>query len=241
MAPRTSSPIHSPLKYNDFAPYVSNWNEDENYLQGFNLRKEIKPDILLKICKDENVTFTQVCQIFHLFPNQALHSDSNGCNTLHWACHRNSLPIVRLLLENVPKAAEAKDNYGETPLQWACRYGSHELVKYFLEKAPQTAIIADNDGRLPIHWACRWDKFDTVKLLNEAAPKTQKNEDKNGWTPLLLATRWASSDIVSLLTGSWSSSIDKDSRTSENDDFLLLDASSKMLERFTEKLGIMHL
>merc|ERR1712232_540307 len=209
-----------------------------DYLQEINLRKEIRPDILLQTCKDCHSSLKEIFQLYNLFPNQVIFTDSSGCNSLHWACHRNSLPLVKLFLKNFPQASHARDNFGETPLQWACRYGSFTLVQCILEITPQAAAIADNDGRLPIHWASRWDKYDLVQLLMKVAPNTATAKDNYGWTPHLLACRWSSKDVTTLLIGSASTK-----NETNNDETILesLDATSEFLDHFMERFNSMKL
>lgn len=90
----------------------------------------------------------------------------NGYNALHWACLKENLEIVEILLEqeknlNIVSKCPARKN----PIHIACETKSGAIVKFLLDKYPESLECTDLYNRTPLHYAALHENIELVKLL----------------------------------------------------------------------------
>jgi len=122
---------------------------------------------------------------------------------LYWACYRNNLEIVKLLLKNGAKESVNKaGEYEETPLYWACYRNNLEIVKLLLKNGAKESVNkAGVYGDTPLYLACYNNNPEIVKLLldNGAKESVNKASTKHEKTPLYWACYNNNLEIVKLL------------------------------------------
>ncbi|KAL7791603.1 hypothetical protein V8C43DRAFT_322341 [Trichoderma afarasin] len=114
-----------------------------------------------------------------------MHTDKYGMNTLHRACLRGELELVRgLLKHNQP--LDLKNNKYGTPLHCAIINGSIDVVVELLEAgAPVNA--QDSRGNTPVHVAVRMGRYVILRnLLKRGGDRSVQNF--NGRNPENLAS-----------------------------------------------------
>ncbi|PNP51843.1 hypothetical protein THARTR1_07612 [Trichoderma harzianum] len=114
-----------------------------------------------------------------------MHTDKYGMNTLHRACLRGELELVRGLLKHNQPLDLRNNKYG-TPLHCAIINGSIDVVVELLEAgAPVNA--QDTGGNTPVHVAVRMGRYVILRsLLNRGGDRSIQNF--NGRNPENLAS-----------------------------------------------------
>jgi ankyrin repeat protein len=155
-------------------------------------------DIFQAIKKNDPKRVAEILKDTSFNANKA---DNKGLTPLYWACLKNNLDIVTLLLNHgAKKSINKANNYCWTPLHWACVNNNLEIVELLL-KYGADANIANDDGDTPLIWACYNNNLDIVTLLLDHGAKESINKADNnyGWTPLYLACEKNNLEIVELL------------------------------------------
>ncbi len=89
---------------------------------------------------------------------------------LHFACERNnknSVNIVRKLVEKYRINVNARDNGRRTPLHVAVFHHSSDVVKYLVDHGADVNA-KDSNNWTPMNWACTYHDFDIMNYLNKA-------------------------------------------------------------------------
>ena len=150
-----------------------------------------------------------------------LNITNNKWNTpLHIACFKQSLTIVKLLLEMKCKvnisnkkgviAQNIPLNEDGDCLHIACRWGDVDIVRYLIMDENCDLNIQNGTSNSPLHIACYWKSLDIIKLLLEVKCNTKISNKKgksahdiplndNGDLLLHVACQWGDVDIVRYL------------------------------------------
>jgi ankyrin repeat protein len=135
----------------------------------------------LRACKSRNINYLKEMiaedkWIVHVY-------DSSGENGLHWACKRDSIEVVRALLDG-GCFVDSRDYAGRTPLYIAVRYNSEGCVQMLLEN--KAAInLSSYSGRKIFDVLQRSSmksilkRYHTTKLKSSIAKSIQGNREKN--------------------------------------------------------------
>lgn len=125
-------------------------------------------------------------------------TDSNGCNSLYFACTAGSTEIAELLLKQNKDLAKIASNDGKTPIVPAVMSGKVALV-ILLRKHGININAKDGYGVPLLSCAIRYGHRDIVKdlVLHHA---DLENRDENGLTPLHYAAYFADDKIVRLVS-----------------------------------------
>ncbi len=120
--------------------------------------------------------------------------DAKRWTALHWAiwATRDSLDILRLLLDVNPCLAAACDVHGYTPAHYAGMGERMDVMRMLVSAAPSAAALAatpDCVGRYLLHYAARSSEPDLVWQLLELAPACVAAEFDLGFTLLDLLLR----------------------------------------------------
>ncbi|RYP44848.1 hypothetical protein DL768_008747 [Monosporascus sp. mg162] len=113
------------------------------------------------------------------------HTDKYGMTTLHRACLRGELEIVRCLLKHSPPLGSRNNMYG-TPLHCAIINGSVDVVTALLE-AGAPINTQDCRGNTPVHVAVRMGRYMILRNLLERGG-SRSIQNLNGRTPENLAS-----------------------------------------------------
>jgi ankyrin repeat protein len=122
--------------------------------------------------------------------------DDDGFTALMYACDKNNIEIVKLLIEN-GSAINIQNNDGFTALMYACEKDNIEIVKLLIENDADINI-QNNDGITALMIVCKKDNFEIAKLLikNGADLNIQ---DGDGDTALMVACYKDNIEISKLL------------------------------------------
>ena len=123
--------------------------------------------------------------------------DSNGHSALMFACTRNFLDIVELLLSNYGIDIEIQSNTGNTALFICCDKGHLELVELLYEVGADTDYRNGN-GDTPLTLSIRKNHTDIAQYLIEWMVDIDY-PDKNEQTPLMWASYLGNLSIVESL------------------------------------------
>ncbi|MFC1843017.1 ankyrin repeat domain-containing protein, partial [Candidatus Dependentiae bacterium] len=139
-------------------------------------------------------------------------ADDYGETPLSCACWRNSLDMVKCLVENGAKKSINKEDYNcVTPLFWACQNNNLKMVKYLIQKGAKKSInkvvsCRYHKGENPFYWACKNNNLEMVKYLIQ----------KGANDPLLKACKVGNFKVVSyLVENSAKESINKSGNNGE--------------------------
>ena len=94
---------------------------------------------------NQEITLLLLKQMFML-------RDVNGDTPLHFACMKQNLVLVRLILSNKFNVSVKNDN-NDTPLHLACKYGLYGAFKVLME-ANADVNAKNKDGNTPLNLAC---------------------------------------------------------------------------------------
>lgn len=108
----------------------------------------------------------------------------NGQVSLHYACSKNHLKIVELLIDNGAQL-NVRDKYGHTPLHRAASLGHEKIVHLLLCQPTINIDVQDNEGNTPLHLACEdGSNSVAISLVKKGANLTIQNQQEK--TPLEL-------------------------------------------------------
>ncbi|ORX42663.1 ankyrin [Piromyces finnis] len=128
--------------------------------------------------------------------------NNNGRISLHCTCKakRESVNIVKYLIEKRGLNINIKDNYRFTPIHYACYKGNENIVKYLIKNGVDPKI-KNEDGRISLHFACGAEKenVNLVKYLIEDIGLDINTQNKDGCTPLHYACEQGNENIVKYL------------------------------------------
>lgn len=123
--------------------------------------------------------------------------DGNGYRALHFACHKGSYQMIKLLIE----AGSAVNPYSKVtkdqPLHLATKNATTDIsvLKYLLKQmANPRAQTAE--GNTPLHFVCMNNRMD---MMTELLAKEYVNLEAwnvKGWTPLHVACRYGSVNLI---------------------------------------------
>ena len=124
----------------------------------------------------KNCNLELVKLIFEYRPNVDVNKqDENGLTALHYACERNNIDAVELLLKHNAKA-NIRDFTGSTALHYAYK---PEVIKKLLECVTDVDI-QNNKGNTALHNICEKSYFSSIELLLEhgANPNIQNEQGR---------------------------------------------------------------
>lgn len=114
-------------------------------------------------------------------------NDKFGTLPIHEVAKENKSYLVKLLVDNDFKVAEATDGSGRQPLHYASIYDSFEAATVLLECGIEVDRY-DHDNKTPLHYAAASGRASVMHSLLEAHANKSKT-DKNGDPPLLIACK----------------------------------------------------
>ncbi|KAG7099826.1 hypothetical protein E1B28_001635 [Marasmius oreades] len=117
--------------------------------------------------------------------------------SVHSAAQTHQVGLLRTLVSEDPKLANAVDEDGRTPLHWAASSGSLEIVRILLEHKAEIDKI-DVSGWTALHIAVSAGHESTVEELVGSGADVSKRNDK-GLTPLHYAASKSRISIGKLL------------------------------------------
>ena len=120
---------------------------------------------------------------------------------LYWACYRNNLEIVKLLLKNGAKESVNKaGEYEETPLYWACYRNNLEIVKLLLKNGAKESVNkAGVYGDTPLYLACYNNNPGIVKLLLENGADVTVGDSGKKAIERICSSEWTTENRKKLL------------------------------------------
>jgi len=152
-------------------------------------------------CRDDDVkTIQQILEFTKNNKNSMLdfQEDISGNTPLHIAVIKNSVKIVKLLLDAGCNCG-LKNNLGLTVLHIACRRKQVKIVSMILEVNNSSVNTQDNEGCSALHIACSTQNIPIVVLLL-LQPNIDINiQDIHGYTSLHRATFVKNVRIIELL------------------------------------------
>lgn len=126
-----------------------------------------------------------------------MHTDKYGMNTLHRACLRGELELVRGLLKHNQPLDLRNNKYG-TPLHCAIINGSIDVVVELLE-AGASVNVQDARGNTPVHVAVRMGRYTILRnLLKRGGNRSIQNF--NGRNPENLASIIGTTQSIAALS-----------------------------------------
>ena len=147
-------------------------------------------------------------------PNCVNEIDEKGRTPLHWACCRNNLEMVQLLLDNGAEESiniansggysplwNEIDEEGRTPLHWACCHNNLKMVQLLLQNgATESVNKVDRNNQPPLYWACNKNNLEMAQLLlKHCTPETINKAGQYSQTPLSWACYKNNLEMVKLL------------------------------------------
>jgi ankyrin repeat protein len=123
--------------------------------------------------------------------------EGDGATALHWAAHRDSIELTRVLLDAGAKAQAAND-LGITPLHLAAANGNVAILRLLLDRRA-TANAPAASGVTPLMEAVRGGSVDAVRLLLAHGAQVNARETGRGQTALMWAVSRQHPDIVKVL------------------------------------------
>lgn len=129
---------------------------------------------------------------------------TKGHTALHFAAALDRADAVKVLLEYLPNAIDAKDGRGNTPLLVATKHGHLDTIRV-LRAADAAPGVTDEQGWTAFFWAAFLGAVDIIKALlgyEAGAADIKANieaTDKNGNTPIMVAIEENKFDAVALL------------------------------------------
>ena len=113
---------------------------------------------------------------------------NNDYTSLHWACEKNQLEIVKFLTSKPECNRESANKFDNLPLHLACLYsGNVELVRYLVEKAGCDINAKGNNDYTSLHWSCHKNQLEIVKFLTSKSECDREAVGNNGNRPLHIA------------------------------------------------------
>ena len=108
--------------------------------------------------------------------------------SLHIACKKNQLEIVKFLTSKPECHHEAEEKYGDRPLHIACMFsGNVELVRYLVEEAGCDINAKESNDCTSLHIACETNQLEIVKFLTSKPECNRESTNKFGNQPLHIA------------------------------------------------------
>ena len=121
----------------------------------------------------------------------------DGTTALHWAAHRNSHAIARLLL-GAGADPNATNDLDATPLWLAAENGSARLTELLLDASADPNLTLAM-GETPLMIAARSGASETVALLLDAGADPNAAEVERGQTALMWAAAQGHAHVAQLL------------------------------------------
>jgi ankyrin repeat protein len=124
-------------------------------------------------------------------------AEVDGTSALHWAAHRDALPIAALLIDQGANVT-ATNRYGVTPISVAAVNGSAAMIALLLDAGadPNTTLP---EGETALMTAARTGVLDAVQLLLNRGADVNAQETWRGQTALMWAAGEGHADIMQVL------------------------------------------
>ena len=118
--------------------------------------------------------------------------ESNDCTSLHIACEKNQLEIMKFLTSKPECNRESTNKFGNQPLHIACLYsGNVELVRYLVEEAGCDINAKGENDSTSLHIACEKNQLKIVKFLTSKPECNHETGDEYGNRPLHIACKFS--------------------------------------------------
>jgi ankyrin repeat protein len=125
--------------------------------------------------------------------------DSHQMTPLHYAIRRDSLAVIKTLLQYSNLDVNVQDKRGNTPFHWASWEGLVDIVQILLQHPSIEINLPDENGETALHDAARRGHTNIIQLLLQHPTIDINCSDKNGWTALTTAVDGGHADVVQLL------------------------------------------
>ena len=113
------------------------------------------------------------------------HQNNQGINTLHLACFKGNMLLIKLLIENGADY-KAKTKIGLGCLHFSAQINKISAIYYLINKYNLNLYDTDNNGNTFYHWACHCSSEKVVEFyLNDKNFKINI-QNKEGFIPLHL-------------------------------------------------------
>lgn len=116
---------------------------------------------------------------------------------LHWACTRDQLASVIVLVEEGGADIHAADIDGYTPLITAIQYDSVSIAHYLAERGASLHVL-DHEGHTAVHWAAYFGHARVLEYLL-ARGLSVTTQDKSGRTPFHWAALRTNHEIIRIM------------------------------------------
>ena len=125
---------------------------------------------------------------------------SNSKQTsLHYACHKGHLSVVRMLVSEYKADLNARDKNNNTPLNETALYGQSYVVKCTIDELNCNPNIIEFKGRGILHQACSQGHDLLARMLIESLHLSLLSADNDGNTPLHTSAMFGQSKCVHML------------------------------------------
>ena len=113
------------------------------------------------------------------------HQNYQGISTLHLACFKGNMGLMKLLLENGADY-KAKTKIGLSCLHFSAQANKVSAIYYLTNKYNLNLFDTDNNGNTFYHWACHCSSEEVVEFYLNDKNFNINLQNKDGFTPFQL-------------------------------------------------------
>jgi len=113
------------------------------------------------------------------------HQNYQGISTLHLACFKGNMGLMKLLLENGADY-KAKTKIGLSCLHFSAQANKVSAIYYLTNKYNLNLFETDNNGNTFYHWACHCSSEEVVEFYLNDKNFNINLQNKDGFTPFQL-------------------------------------------------------
>ena len=127
-------------------------------------------------------------------------NDGNSSNynwtSLHYACYKGYIEIVKLLMQDQRIDVNKQNEYGWTPFCVACANGQTEVVKYMTQDERVDVNKQSKYGYTPFYIACENGHTEVVKHMMQDERVDANQPDNDNTTPIWTACNYNDTRVV---------------------------------------------